>query len=295
MLPKKNKKIKENKLTGLLKEAVYLFKQQKFTSPELEAQLLLAHVLKQDRLFVIAHPEYLISNLEVRQFNKLVKSRLSGWSSAVLLGVKEFYGLEFKVDQNVLVPRPETEILVDIITQRAKASPRALIMDIGTGSGAIINALFKNLKNSQHLFYASDKSAKALKIARVNTQNHQAKINFLKGDLLRPYLPILKNEINNEVIIAANLPYLKPSELEEPSIIREPRAALLSDADGLWHYQRLFLQIKQAKLTKLFLVCEINPDQALKIEKLAQTSFPESETYFKSDYSGQIRFFILSI
>jgi len=295
MPPKKNKRTKENKITGLLQEACFLFKTKKFTAPEMEAELLLAHVLKKDRVFILAHPEFIISQEEAAQFKKLIAKRLKGWSNAVLLGAKEFYGLEFQINKNVLVPRPETEILVDLILEQAKLKPQALIMDIGTGSGAIIITAFKKIKANQHFFYASDKSAKALEVARLNAKNNQVKVNFLKGDLLKPYLPIFRNKQITEIIIAANLPYLKPAEMEEPSIKKEPKIALLSGADGLRHYQRLFGQIKKAKLAPVFLVCEINPGQAPKIEKLAKTSFPKSETYFKDDYSGQIRFFILKL
>lgn len=219
---KKNKRIKEIKIAGLLSEACSLFKIKKLEVPEMEAELLLAHVLKKDRVFIMAHPEYSVKPKEVIQFNKLVKARLAGWSSAVLLGTKEFYGLEFKVNKDVLVPRPETEILVNTILDYVKSKPEALVMDIGTGSGAIITSLFKNLENKRHLFYASDKSNKALIVAKSNAKKYQTsasrRIGFLNGDLLKPYLPILKRTKPQNIVIAANLPYLKPAEITEPSI-----------------------------------------------------------------------------
>lgn len=295
MPPKKNKKIKETKIIGLLKEAYSLFKTKKLEVPELEAELLLAHVIKKDRVFVLANPDYIIKPKEAIQFKKLVKARLAGWSSAALLGAKEFYGLEFAVNKDVLVPRPETEILVDTILEYIKSKDESLIMDIGTGSGAIITSLFQNLKNSRHLFYASDKSNKALIVAKANAKKYQAEIGFLNGDLLKPYLPILKRTKPKNIVIAANLPYLKPEELKEPSIKKEPKSALLSGSDGLWHYRRLFHQLNYIKDAKVFLVCEINPEQASQIEKLAKASFPGAKTYFKNDYSGRIRFFIFEI
>ena len=291
MQPKKNKSNKKNKIAGLLNEACFLFKAKKIEVPELEARLLLAHVIKKDCVFVMAHPEYLVKPKEVIQFNKLVRARLAGWSSAVLLGVKEFYGLEFKVNKDVLVPRPETEILVDTVLEYLKNESSALIADIGTGSGAIITSLFKNLANTNYQFYASDKSAKALVVAKTNAKKLGAKIIFLHGDLFQPYLPIIKKTKPKNIIITANLPYLKPEEMKEPSIKKEPRSALLSGADGLWHYKRLFKQLNL--LTKVFLICEINPEQALKIEKLAKTSFPYAKTYFQNDYTKRVRFFIL--
>jgi len=272
-----------------------MFKAKKIEVPELEAELLLAHVLKKDRVFVMAHPECVIKPKEVIQFNKLVRARLAGWSSAVLLGVKEFYGLEFNVNKDVLVPRPETEILVDIILEYLKSKPEALVMDIGTGSGAIITALYNNLKDKRHLFYASDKSNKALIVAKSNAKKYETEIGFLNGDLLKPYLPILKRTKPKNIVIAANLPYLKPSEMTEPSIKKEPKSALLSGSDGLWHYKRLFHQLHYVTNANIFLICEINPEQATQIEKLAETSFSSAKTYFKNDYTSRIRFFILEI
>lgn len=295
MLQKKNKKIKETKIAGLLSEACFLFKTKKLEVPELEAELLMAHVLKKDRVFVMAYPEFIVRPKEVIQFNKLVRARLAGWSSAVLLGIKEFYGLEFKVNKDVLVPRPETEILVDTILDYVKSKPEAMVMDIGTGSGAIITALSNNLKNKRHLFYASDKSNKALIVAKSNAKKYETEIEFLNGDLLKPYLPILKRTKPKHIVIAANLPYLKPEEMKESSIKKEPKSALLSGSDGLWHYKRLFYQLQYIKDAKVFLICEINPEQATKIGKLAYTCFPKAKTYFKNDYTNRIRFFILEI
>lgn len=292
---KKNKKTKEIKIAGLLSEACFLFKDKKLEVPELEAELLMAHVLKKDRVFVMAHPEFLVKPKEVIQFNKLVRAKLAGWSSAVLLGVKEFYGLEFKVNKDVLVPRPETEILVDTILEYVKSKPEALVMDIGTGSGAIITSLYNNLKDKRHLFYASDKSNKALIVAKSNAKKYETEIGFLNGDLLKPYLPILKRTKPKNIVIAANLPYLKPEEMSEPSIKKEPKSALLSGSDGLWHYKRLFYQLHSIKDAKVFLICEINPEQAPQIEKLALTSFPKAVTRFQNDYTNRIRFFILEI
>lgn len=291
---KKNKKIKEIKLAGLLEEACFLFKNKKIEAPEMEAQLLMASVLKKDRVFVIAHPEYEVKLKEITQFNKLVRARLADWSNAVLIGHKEFYGLDFKVNKDVLVPRPETEILVDVVLDYVKTKSGAMIMDIGTGSGAIITSLYNNLPNI-YLFLASDKSKKALTVAKANALKNKAKVTFLNGDLLYPYLPYIKKINPQNIIITANLPYLKPSEMSEPSIKKEPKSALLSGSDGLWHYRRLFSQLKSIKEAKVFLICEINHKQARPIEKLARASFPKSVTHFKNDYTGRIRFFILEL
>jgi methylase of polypeptide subunit release factors len=113
-------------------------------------------------------------------------------------------------------------------------------------------------------------------VARSNAKKNNTKINFLNGDLLSPYLPILKKTKPQNIVIAANLPYLKPSEMSEPSIKKEPKSALLSGSNGLWHYKRLFHQLSYIKEAKVFLICEINHQQVKPIEKLARASFPKS-------------------
>jgi len=294
MPPKKNKEIKNKTIAGLLKEACFLFKEHKFEAPEMEVEILLSYVLKKERVFTIAHPEYLVSSALVAKFQAVIKQRLAGYSSAVIIGHKEFYGLKFLVNKDVLIPRPETEILVDAIIERVKETSNNLIIDIGTGSGAIIISLFKNT-SPENIFYASDKSAKALIVAQRNAKIHQAKINFLAGDLLVPYLPVIKKIKPTNLIIAANLPYLKPEEMIEPSIKKEPKKALLSGSDGLWHYKRLFAQIYKSKITNLYLICEINHVQAKTIKESALKYFPKAKTSFKNDYTSRIRFFILEI
>ena len=294
MLPKKNKEIKNKTIAGLLKEAGFLLRSRGVELPEMEAELLLAYVLGKDRVFVIAHPEYPVNSVKTFKFLSTIKKRLSGYSSAVLIGHKEFYGLDFVINKDVLVPRPETELLVDTIIQRAKKTDNNLIIDIGTGSGAIIVSLFKNL-NTAFNYYASDKSLKALEVARNNARRLKANINFIHGDLLSPYINIINNIKPSNIIIAANLPYLKPEEMNELSIKREPKSALLSGADGLWHYRRLFVQLKKAELKNVFLACEINPEQASDIKKQALTCFPSAKISWQNDYTSRVRFFILEI
>ncbi len=300
MLPKKNKEKNKIKISGLLQEAVYLFKAKNLEKPELEAELLLSYILKKDRLFLLTKQEKNINAKTAAKFITLVKKRLAGWSSALLLKNKEFFSLNFLVNKNVLIPRPETEILVDTILKQVISDKKTLIMDIGTGSGAIIISLFKNLHNPEKKlsFYASDKSLKALNVAHYNAKKYKATINFLSGDLLQPFLPIFKKIKPKNIIITANLPYLKPAEMHELSIKKEPKMALLSGSDGLWHYKRLFSQLKKfinndKDLINIFLICEINPEQALQIKKIAKINFPKAKMSLKNDYTNRPRFFIL--
>lgn len=298
MLLKKSKDNKVIKLIDLFREVYSIFKQNKFNFPEIEAISLLSFVLKKDKLFLLTNDLYLISPSKQKTIKSLILKRLAGWSLASLVGIKSFYNLDLKVNKNVLIPRPETELLVDEVIANIKNQENVTILDIGTGSGAIILSLFKNIKSNKVTFYASDISKLALKVARSNAKKYQAKIKFFKGDLLKPYLPKLPSIRENKIIITANLPYLKPAEMKEKSISKEPKGALLSGSDGLWHYRRLFKQIRNHLLPlqkNIFLICEINPLQARTMEKLARASFSVSKIYFKRDYRQKTRFVIIEI
>lgn len=297
MLPK-NKDKKKNNISKLLLLASSLLKNKQIKEANFEAQTLLARTLHKDRVFVIAHPEYLVSQSNEKEFLNLIKARLQGWSLAVILGTKNFYTSELLVNQDVLVPRPETEVMVEAILQEIKEED--MVIDIGTGSGAIIISVAKERLGKSNYFYASDKSIKALKVAGYNIKNHHLPIKLLTGDLLQPYLPILKKQQPKKLIIAANLPYLTPEQMKEPSIKKEPVSALLSGANGLWHYQRLLAQLSNFLKTNNYpvttsLYCEINPEQKNEIKKKALAKFPKAKVDFLTDLKGDIRFCVINI
>ena len=197
-------------------------------TPALDADVLLAHVLDVAKEALVAHPEVVLRADEESRFGAMVAKRAEGVPVAYLRGFKEFYGLRFAVDPRVLVPRPETEVLVDAV--RAQAGDRALtVVDVGTGSGAIAIALAVSAPRLRLI--ATDVSSAALAVARANAAAHGARIDFRQGDLLAP--------ITERVdIIAANLPYLRDDALEElagdrTSLAFEPRVATVAGSDGL--------------------------------------------------------------
>ena len=282
--------------------------------PALEAELLLAFVLKKDRAWLLAHNDYLIKNHEpayvpqgeLRIANNLINKRLKGEPLAYLLGEQEFYGLPLKVNKNVLIPRPETEMIVDLICHdtsyqsfpRRRGSrqlPKStkirmpatagmleknIIIDVGTGSGAIIISLAKTLKNKNNKFFAIDISASALKIAKQNAKLNgvSKKIKFIQGNLLEPLFKNLEIKncfkiLNFKLKIIANLPYLTPRQIKnERGIQFEPKTALDGGADGLKYYRLLAKQIQKIKKTypqlKIELLAEIDPTQAKLMKKL---------------------------
>ena len=271
--------------------------------PQLEVELLLSFILKKPREFIIIHPEFAINKLQEKKFLSLEDRRLNNFPIAYLMGHKEFYGLNFKVNKNVLVPRPETEMLVDIILEYANSKPEKLdFIDIGTGSGVIIISLAKTCKQKcpskyqKSSFTALDISTSALSVAKYNSkqQGLNTKIEFIKSDLLNSLKS--KKLTGKNLIIAANLPYLTVQQIKsEPSISQEPKLALEAGYDGLKYYRRLLRDLKPIKFASLFLILEIDPRQAQKIKELIKKQWLKSKPKIIKDLSKNNRFALVEI
>ena len=279
--------------------------------PIIETEILIAFLLGKNKEFLLTHPETKISPAVYKKFKLLEKKRLAGWSSAFLVGKKEFYGLDFMVDKNVLIPRPETELMVDeVIDITRQSSNDLMLIDLGTGSGAIIISCADQIKKvfpdkyKTTIFRAIDISNPALRIAKknaiLNKQNEA--INFLLGNLLEPL--ISKKDFSNlssrELIIAANLPYLTPKQVNtSPSIQKEPRLALVAGSDGLKYYRELFTQLKSLRKEisnkPLTILCEIDSSQNKTIKILAKKYFPEAKFLIKKDLAALDRLAIIKI
>lgn len=284
-----------------------------------ETELLIAHILKKPREFILAHPEQEITKAKKQKIIKNIKERSKGVPIAYLTGHKEFFGLDFLVNKNVLVPRPDTEIMVEEAIQEIKKpkNQKIILVDIGTGSGCIPISIAKTLSNSSpykgeagggFAVYAIDISPQALTIARKNAHINKTKIKFLRGDLLEPIIKnfkILKFQ-NSKIIITANLPYLTPKQFkQEPSIQHEPKLALVAKKKGLELYEKLLKQISQ--LSKSYLPTgkagnlkpisyfEIDPSQASSIKKLIKKILPQAKIKIKKDLAGLDRVIIIKI
>lgn len=251
-----------------LKQAVSLLKKAKIDSAWLDAELLLAFVLKKRRAFVLAHGEKKLTTLQVKRFFNLIKQRGRNMPVAYLTGHKEFYGLDFKITKNTLVPRPASEELVEKALKILNKNSKTIIIDIGTGSGCLIISVLKNIKKP-HQAFGIDISKKALAIAKQNTKKHGVKIDFYQGDLLKPIMEKIKK--HDQLVIIANLPYLNKQEMKEPSISQEPKLALYGGQDGLKYYRRLAKQIeelKKAKNISITLIAEISSWQKKKFKQI---------------------------
>lgn len=253
-----------------------------------DAQVLLADVLGVDRAYLLAHPEYLLTSEHDARFKALVERCAAGEPLAYLLGQRAFYDRELIVSSAVLVPRPETELLLEMALVFAKNRPSLTAVDVGTGSGAL--AVTLSALCPLATVYATDISPAALDIARQNAAHQQANVSFYEGDLL---LPLLEHEIQIDLIMA-NLPYIPSAEMPMLAVSRfEPLLALDGGADGLDVVRRLLAQaqmlINPAGLTLL----EIGAGQGAAASHEAQVIFPEAQVRVELDYAGLDRMVVI--
>ncbi len=232
-----------------------------------------------------------ISNEQAIAFSNLIKRRLNHEPTAYITGHKEFFGIDFQISHGTLIPRPETELLVEKAIELANTTfPQfCLIADIGTGCGAIAIALALHLPEVK--IYASDISAVALEAARSNCLYHKVgdRITLLQGDLLDP----LPERVH---LIVANLPYVKESDMAmlPPEILMfEPQIALAGGADGLKEIERLLSQARRKLLPKGAIVLEIGYDQGQTVSKLAEQYIPGSRVNVITDLAGLDRAVII--
>ncbi|MFZ5364918.1 MAG: peptide chain release factor N(5)-glutamine methyltransferase [Patescibacteria group bacterium] len=271
-----------------LQTAEQKFKATKKLSPRLDAEVLLGFILKKDKAFLYTYPQNTLTSAQLKKLNRLIAQRLKNWPIAYLVGRKEFYKLPFKVNPQVLIPRPETELMIDEIL---KLDKKLTVADIGTGSGCIAVALAKNGFNK---VYATDNSSAILSIARQNARLNKVRINFFKGNLFSP--------LNNKKIdiIAANLPYLSKKIYGQsvklfPEIKKEPRSALLAPAAGLYFYRQLLDQLSKSKYNPRYVFFEIDPAQSHQIEHLIRSNLTSGSIQIKKDLCGKNRLVIVKL
>ncbi len=201
-------------------------------SPRLDAELLLARALDVPRSYLFAHPEDELDAAAIRRFWTSIENRTAGTPLAYITGEKEFWSMNLMVTRDTLVPRPETEILVDQVLLRIPRSEAMKVLDLGTGSGAIALAIAKERPVCD--ITATDFSAAALAIARENARQHGLpNIEFLLGDWLEPVAGQLFD------IVATNPPYVPSADPDLERLKHEPLVALASGADGLDAIRRI--------------------------------------------------------
>ncbi len=259
----------------------------------LDAQVILAHALDVERSWLFAHYDHELTASEAERYTDLIARRAASEPVAYLVGHKEFYGLDLLVDRRVLIPRPETEMLVDAVlewiddycTPDSHATP-VLVADIGTGSGAIALAVAAETSSVQ--VYATDISADALEVARYNADRLDLgqRVTFYHGDMLTP----LPEPVD---ILVANLPYVRQDEYQALDVDvhdYEPQMALESGPEGLDAIRRLLIQAPHNLRPSGLIVLEIGHNQGEAVAALATESLPQAQwVSVEQDYSGHDR------
>ncbi len=273
-----------------LKEALYkaesIIASQDIADARNEAELLLMHSLGIGRAELYTRLRELISPLEAEGFWYLVQHRCHHEPTAYILKQCQFYGIDFYIDSRALIPRPESELLVEgaleFIRQRFPSEIPSSIADVGTGSGAIAIVVALHLPKAE--VYAIDVSAAALEVARMNCSKHgvERQVHLLLGDMLQP----LPEPVD---IILANLPYVKDSELPQlsPEIKNfEPIIALAGGRDGLEKVRQLLPQAKQKLLPGGLILLEIGQGQGPVATALVKDYFPTAKIDLIPDLAG---------
>jgi len=270
-------------------------------TPRLDAELLLGHLLGWSRARVLAERQHLLTSEQQSMLRDLVARRADQEPIAYIIGHKEFYGLDFIVDRAVLVPRPETELLVELALgivrrktedERRKQESAILrpisLADIGTGSGAIAVALATQLPDAQ--IYATDISQAALMIARQNADRHRVgqRVRFGAGDLL----DALDEPVD---LIVSNLPYTILAEISAGVRRHEPQLALDGGQDGLAVYRRLLAQVPDKLRPGGAIMLEIGSTQGAAVVAQARTHFPLAQIDVHRDLAGHDRVVVIEM
>ena len=247
---------------------------------QLDAQVLLAHVLEKQRVFLFAHGETELSLEQSRRFTALLKRRAAGEPVAYIIGSKAFYDLELSVNPNVLIPRPETELLLEEALRLSARQSASHVADIGTGSGALALSFAKHRQGSR--VYATDISEMALNIACQNAWHYGVSIEFLQGDLA---LPLIERGITVDLVMA-NLPYIPTAELATLTVSEyEPALALDGGGDGLACIRRAIGQLPQFAREGAWVLLEIGADQAKAVCQIVHATLHVACAVLQ-DYAG---------
>lgn len=263
-------------------------KSAKIKSAEIDAGILIEFVSKKSPEFLLTHPEFLLKSREVKKILNLVALRKTGTPIAYLTNKKEFFGFDFYVDERVLIPRPETEILVEkglkfLKKLNTKTKTESLnVLDVGTGSGCIIISLATNCQLPTTIFTASDISSQALKVAKKNAKKHKAKIKFIKSDLFEN---IPKKYYD---IILANLPYVPLGGSNDKEIKFEPQKAIFAEDNGSKIIKKFLIESKKYLRENGKIFIELDPRNANDILKFAKKVYKKSS--LEKDYSGLNRY-----
>lgn len=257
------------------------FRARGITSPRLEAELLLSHVLGTDRIHVIADADRSLSASELESFREAIKRRRKGEPVAYIRGQKEFYGRVFRVDRRVLVPRPDTETLIDVALACLLDHAAPQILDLGTGSGCV--AITLQLERPDARVCATEVSAAALAVARANAQTLGASVTFLQGDWFAALGPGAAFDL-----IVSNPPYVACADPHLAALRHEPPLALTDGGNGLQCLSILIAGARTYLCGEGWLALEHGYDQAAAVGQRMQDAGFRQVTVHR-DAGGQTR------
>jgi len=281
----------------------------KLDSPMLDAEVLLSHILSVPKSWLFTHMNDSLKNELKEAFEKTVERRAAHEPIAYIIGEKEFYKRSFAVNRFTLIPRPDTEVLVDLAIEAAKETDpeRTIFADVGTGSGAIATTL---ALESGLPVMASDNNGQTLKVAKENIKANGAEelVDVREGDLIDPLIEIFqklkvaggKSPISH-LVICANLPYLTDQQWEttQPEVRDyEPKEALAAGKDGLdayWKFFRELLRHRSLFPLHLSVLIEIDPAQTERVMSLIRHNFPNAEPNVHADLNGLDRVIVTEI
>lgn len=270
-------------------KGMIMLKSNNVESPKLKARLLLQYVLDKPRQYIIVYDNKEIDKQQQWQYFVNIEKLTKGIPLQHITHRQEFMKMDFFVDENVLIPRPDTEILVEEVIKIAQKYNSPRILDLCTGSGAIAISLKKFVPNAD--ITAVDISEKALEIARKNAEKLEAKINFVKSDLF--------DKLDNKKfdIIVSNPPYIRKDEIKKLSeeVQKEPKIALDGGEDGLDFYRIIAEQAINYLKTGSFLCFEIGYNQKNDVIKIIEDEQNYKNTYCKKDLYGNDRIIITQV
>ena len=275
----------------LLTKGTIILKSNNVESPKLKSRLLLQYVLNKKREQLIIYDSEEITPKQERAYMLNLEKLVKGTPLQHITNSQEFMKMNFFVDNNVLIPRPDTETLVEEVIKIAKEYANPVILDLCTGSGAIAVSLAKYIPNSK--VYASDISKKALEVAKINTKNNEVEnnIEFIESNLFEK----IKN-IKFDIIVS-NPPYIRTEVINnlDIEVQQEPIIALDGGEDGLNFYKEIVEQAYSYLKLGSYLCFEIGYDQKIDVIEIIENSKKYEKTYCKKDLYGNDRVIVTKV
>ena len=273
----------------ILSKGMIMLKGNNIDSPKVKSRLLLQYILKKPRQYLIVYDNEEVGKKEQWEYFVNIEKLSNGVPLQHITHTQEFMKMDFYVDENVLIPRPDTEILVEEVIKIAQKINKPKILDLCTGSGAIAISIAKNIPNAE--IYGIDISQKALDIAQKNAKELQANVKFIKSNLFNK-LDKMKFDI-----IVSNPPYIKRTDINYLSeeVRKEPNLALDGGIDGLDFYRKITEQAIDYLKLGSYLCYEIGFDQKDDVIDIINKQEHYSKTYCKKDLGGNDRVIITQV